>query len=196
MCQEICPQDGEGVRPPSRHPLGRHPPVDTPSLGRPLNVATEVDGAHPTGMHSCFHCVWRSLNSCRKTIVVCGTQRVKSYLMVLRLPLDVYRSWNQFNRIFQFLLHLVGQVLLRNSALLISIAVVGVLVAGYERRCAYVGLVITVRVLCLFHNNKSGCSWHVFIAETMYNLSMPNYCYWLPTVAPTDLTLRTDHTLH
>ena len=40
-----------------------------------------------------------------------------------------------------------------------------------EWRCAHVDPVITVRVLCLFHNNKSGYSWHAFIAETIYKLS-------------------------
>ena len=43
-------------------------------------------------------------------------------------------------------------------------------VGGCEWRCAHVDPVITVRVLCLFHNNKSGYSWHAFIAETMYSL--------------------------
>ena len=30
---------------PSRHPLGRHPPLET---------ATAAEGTHPTGMHSCL----------------------------------------------------------------------------------------------------------------------------------------------
>ena len=45
--------------------------------------------------------------------------------------------------------------------------------------------VISVRVLRLFHNNWSGYSWYVFTTETMYNLLVPNYCYWLGACAPT-----------
>ena len=60
--------------PMDRHPLGRHPPRQTPlgrhtplgshspgqkphPLGRhplPPETATAADGTHPTGMHSCF----------------------------------------------------------------------------------------------------------------------------------------------
>ena len=32
----------------------------------------------------------------------------------------------------------------------------------------------------MFYNNESECSWYVFIPETMYNLSIPNYYYLLP----------------
>ena len=34
----------------NRHPRGRPPQVDT----SPPETATAVDGAHPTGMHSCY----------------------------------------------------------------------------------------------------------------------------------------------
>ena len=188
----------------SRHPRADEPLwADTSSRGRPPNMATEVGGAHPTGMHSCFHSAWRYSYSCRKTIVVYMAHKALRvtwwYWGYHWKSTEVGINLIAFSDFFYIWLHcknLYSQVLLRNSTLLISIEVVGVLVAGYEQRCAYVDLVITVRVLCLFHNNESGYSWHVFIAETMYNLSMPNYCYWLPTVAPTDLTLRTDHTLH
>ena len=44
-------------RPPNRHPLGRHPPNQTPPpLGRhpPPRRPLQQTVPHPTGMHSCF----------------------------------------------------------------------------------------------------------------------------------------------
>ena len=39
--------------PPGRYPLGRHPPGQTPRADTPSpQMATAVDGTHPTGMHS------------------------------------------------------------------------------------------------------------------------------------------------
>ena len=58
MCQQFCPR---GVYTSAhtltlgRHPLGRHIPLGRPP---PHQTATEADGTHPTGMHSCliFYC--------------------------------------------------------------------------------------------------------------------------------------------
>ena len=60
---------------------------------------------------------------------------------------------------------------------------------------AYSDLVISVQVFHLFHNNECGYSWYVFIAETMYNLWIPNYCYLLwagPLTLTTETGFQTD----
>ena len=50
----------EGCLPLGPHPLGRHPPRQTPLQGRyplgihPHETATAADGTHPTGMQSCL----------------------------------------------------------------------------------------------------------------------------------------------
>ena len=56
-----CKQTPPGQTPPSRHPLGRQPPGQTPPeqthpLRHTPKMATAADSAHPTGMHSCYHC--------------------------------------------------------------------------------------------------------------------------------------------
>ena len=51
MSRILSTGEGGGV-----HPLGRHPPGLTPTPRQtppPQQTASEADGTHPTGMHSC-----------------------------------------------------------------------------------------------------------------------------------------------
>ena len=61
-CVPVCNGQG-GVHPPGRHPPDRHPPRQTPPwTDTPTEMATEVAGTHPTGMHSCLNYIFKSLD--------------------------------------------------------------------------------------------------------------------------------------